>query len=69
MHKQWKQGQVTWEEYKDAARLCRDRVRKAKIQLELDLAKGTKKDMKGFYRCINWKRKAQEGTPSLMSNT
>ena len=52
MHKQWKQGQVTWEEYKDAARLCRDRVRKAKIQLELDLA-GDTKNKKGFYRYIN----------------
>ena len=30
MHRQWKQGQVSWEEYRDAASLCRDGVRKAK---------------------------------------
>jgi len=42
MHRQWKQGQVPWEEYKDAARLCRDGVRKAKAQLELNLARDAK---------------------------
>ena len=30
MHRQWKQGQVSWEEYRDSARLCRDSVRKVK---------------------------------------
>jgi len=29
LHRQWKQGQVSWEEYRDAARLCRDEVRRA----------------------------------------
>ena len=55
MHRQWKQGQVPWEVYRDAARLCRDEVRKAKAQLELDLARGAKKNKKGFYRYINQK--------------
>ena len=53
MHRQWKQGQVTWEEYRDSARLSRVRVRKAKARLELDLARGAKKDKKGFYGYIN----------------
>jgi len=53
MHRQCKQGQVTWEEYRDAARLCRDVVRKAKAQLELDLARGAKKNKKDFYRYIS----------------
>ena len=48
MHRQWKQGQVPWEEYKDAARLCRDGVRKAKAQLELNLTRGAKMNKKGF---------------------
>jgi len=69
MHRQWKQGQVTWEEYRDSARLSRVRVRKAKAQLELDLARGAKKDKKGFYGYINWKRKVQEGISPLVSNT
>ena len=69
MHRQWKQGQVTWEQYRDAARLCRDGIRKAKDQLEMDLARGAKNNKKGFYRYINQKNKMQEGIPSLVSNT
>jgi len=34
----------------DAVRLCRDGVKKAKVQLELDLARGAKKCEKGFCR-------------------
>jgi len=37
-------------EYRDAARLCRDGMKQAKAHLELDLARGTKKDMKVFCR-------------------
>ena len=48
MHRQWKQGQVLQEEYKEAARLCRDGVRKAKAQLELNLTRGAKMNKKGF---------------------
>ena len=59
MHRQWKQGQVPWEEHKEAARLCRDGVRKAKAQLEL--AKDAKKNKKDFYRHLNQKKKVQEG--------
>jgi len=66
MNRQWNQEPVTWEKYTNAASLCMDGVRKAKAQLELDLASGTKK--KCFYRYISWKRKDQEGAPSLVSN-
>ena len=52
MHRQWKQGWTTWEEYRDAARLCRHGVRKVKVQLELDFARGAKNKKKGFYRYI-----------------
>jgi len=54
-HRQWKQGQVSWEEYRDAVRLCRDEVRKAKAQLKLNLARNAKNDKKGFYRYVNQK--------------
>jgi len=64
MHRQWKQDQVNWEEYRDAAGLCRDGVRKVKAQLELDLARGAKKNKKGFYRYINQKREVQESIRS-----
>jgi len=39
LHRQLKQGQVSWKEYRDAAQLCRDAVRKAKAQRELNLAR------------------------------
>jgi len=50
MHRQWKQGQVSWEEYRDAAWFCRDGIRKVKVQLELNLARDAKNNKKGFYR-------------------
>ncbi|KAK4811070.1 hypothetical protein QYF61_016356 [Mycteria americana] len=63
MHRQWKQGQVSWEEYRDTARLCRDGVRKAKAWLELNLARDTKNNKKGFYRYVSQKRKVKESVP------
>lgn len=56
------QGWVTWEDNRDAARLPRD-IRKVKAKLQLDLARGAKKNKQGFYRNFNnfnQKRKTQE---------
>jgi len=50
MHRQWKQGQVSCDEYRDVAWLCRDHVKKAKDQLELNLARDTKNNKKSLYR-------------------
>jgi len=63
LHRQWKQGQVSWEEYRDAAQLCRDEVRRAKVWLELNLARDVKKNKNGFYRSVSWKRKVKESVP------
>jgi len=30
IYMRWKQGGVTWEEYRDAVQICRDRIGKAK---------------------------------------
>jgi len=60
-HRQWKQGQVSWEEYGDTAWLCRDGVKKDKAQLELNLARVAKNN-KGFYRYVNQKTKVKEST-------
>ncbi|KFQ36182.1 hypothetical protein N331_00749, partial [Merops nubicus] len=68
LQKQWKQGQVSWEEYSDTTRLCRNEVRKAKVQLELNVARDVKENRKGFYRYINQKRKVKEGIPSLRNS-
>ena len=66
---QWKHGQVLWEEYNEATRLCRDGVRKIKDQLELNLAKDAKKNKKVLYRYLNQKSKVQKGFPTLVSDT
>ena len=50
MHRQCQQGQGAWQEVGAGAGLCRDGVKKAKVQLELDLARGAKKCEKGFCR-------------------
>ena len=50
--KLWKQGCVTWEEYRDAVRTCRRRIRKAKAQIELNLARDVKNNKKTYYRYI-----------------
>ena len=46
MHRQYKQGHVTWKEYRFATRLCSTGVRKTKTQLELNLTRVIKKDEK-----------------------
>ena len=50
--KRWKEGQVAWEEYRDAVREARDQVSKAKAKLEINLARDVKDNRKGFYRYI-----------------
>jgi len=63
MHRQWKQGQASWEEHRDSARLCREGVRRVKVQLELHLARDAKNNNKGFYSYCNQKRKIKESVP------
>lgn len=36
-------------EYRDKARICGDGIRKAKAQMEQDLARDMKNNKKGFY--------------------
>ncbi|MFV1168848.1 hypothetical protein QMK97_29500, partial [Klebsiella pneumoniae] len=67
LYQLWKQGRVTWEEYRDAVRTCRRRIRKAKAQVELNLARDVKNNMKAFYRYIGQKRQAEMGIPSLVN--
>ena len=46
--------------------MCRDRIRKAKAQMELKLARDVKDNKKGFYRYIGRRRQAKESVPPLM---
>jgi len=47
-------------------RVCRDRIRKAKAQMELNMARDVKYKKKGLYRYIGRKRQAKESVPPLM---
>ncbi|KAK4832568.1 hypothetical protein QYF61_024186 [Mycteria americana] len=56
----WKKGQATQEDYKDVVRLCRDKMRRAKAQLEFNLATAVKDNKKCFYNYISNERRAKE---------
>ena len=56
----WKSGQATYDDYRYVANMCREKIRKAKAQLELSLATKAKENSKCFYKHINSKRKARE---------
>jgi len=51
-----------------SAWLCRDVVRRAEAQLELNLVMDAKNNKKGFYRCLSQERKVKESILSLMNN-
>ena len=57
-------GHLAWGDYRDAIQTCRDGIRKAKVQMELNSATDVK-NKKGLYRCINQKRKAKESPVPL----
>lgn len=45
-------------------------MRKAKVtKLELNLARDTENNGKGFYRYVNKKKKVKEGVPPLINST
>ena len=46
--------------------MCREKIRKAKAQLELNLAAGVKGNKKLFYEFINSKRRTRENLHSLL---
>ena len=69
VYRKWKQGCVGWEEYRAVVHVCRDRIRKANAQVELNLARDVKDNKKGFYRYIGRRRQAKEGAPPLMKGS
>jgi len=62
----WKEGQATWEEYRNVVRACRDATRKAKAHLELKLARDVKNN-KCFFNYISSKRKARDNVGPLLN--
>ncbi|KAK4820905.1 hypothetical protein QYF61_008137 [Mycteria americana] len=62
----WKKGQATQEDYKGVARLCREKIRRAKAELELNLATAVKDNKKYFFKYISGKRRAKENLQPLV---
>ncbi|KAK4810452.1 hypothetical protein QYF61_004232 [Mycteria americana] len=60
------QGQATQEDYKGVARLCREKIRRAKAELELNLAAAVKDNKKHFFKYISSKRRAKENLQPLV---
>lgn len=48
IHRKWKQGQATWNEYWEVIRVNRNKTRKDKAHLELNLAKAVKDSKKSL---------------------
>ncbi|KFV09259.1 hypothetical protein N339_03103, partial [Pterocles gutturalis] len=67
MYRKWKQGCVAWEEYRGVVGMCRDRIRKHKAQMELNLVRDGKNNKKGFYRYIGRRRQSKESVPPLIN--
>jgi len=67
VHGMWKEGQTTWEEYRNVVRACRDATRKAKAHLELKLARDVKNNRKGFFNYISSKRKTRDNVGPLLN--
>jgi len=47
VHGMWKEGQSTWEEYRNVVKACRDATRKVKVHLQLNLTRDVKDKKKG----------------------
>lgn len=62
-YSQWKLGRVAWEEYRLTAQTCRDAIRVARAQVELNLLRDVKNIKTGFYRFIRQKAQAKENPP------
>jgi len=62
----WKEGQATWEEYRNVVRACSDAMRTAKVHLELNLARDVKNNKKGFFKYISSIRKTRDNVELLL---
>ncbi|KAK4828638.1 hypothetical protein QYF61_000286 [Mycteria americana] len=61
----WKKGQASQEVYKGVARLCREKITRAKAELEINLATAVK-DNKKYFKYISSKRRAKENLWPLL---
>jgi len=62
------EGQVTWEEYRNVVKARRDATRKAKVHLELKLARDVKNNKKRFFKYISSKQKTRDNMGPLLND-
>jgi len=62
----WKEAQATCEEYRDVVKACRDATMKAKVHLELNLARDVKDNKKNFFKYISSKQKTRDNVGPLL---
>lgn len=58
---------MTQEKYTFAVQSCKDEMRKAKANLELNLGRDAKGSKKGFYKYMNSKGKTRESVSALLN--
>lgn len=61
MHRQWSQGHISWEVYRNGAHICGDKFRKTRAQVVLILARNGEIN-KGFYRFLVRKGRVKKYT-------
>ena len=59
----WKKGWATQKEYKEVVKMCREKIRKAKAQLELHLATEVKRNKKLFLQVYRQQEEDQGESP------
>ncbi|KAK4823485.1 LOW QUALITY PROTEIN: hypothetical protein QYF61_002549 [Mycteria americana] len=62
----WKKGRATQEDYKGVARLCREKIRRAKAELKLNLVAAVEDNKNHFFKYISSKRRAKENLQALV---
>jgi len=63
----WKEGQATWEEHRNVVRACRDATSKAKVHLEMNLARDVKDNKNGFFKYTSSKWKTRDNVGPLLN--
>jgi len=63
----WKEGQATWEEYRNVVKACRDATRKANVHLILNLGRDVKDNNKSFLKYISSKWKTRNNVGPLLN--
>jgi len=69
VYREWKQEQVTLEDYKEVFWASKDQVKKAKTQIELYLARDMKANKTKFYRYVSDKKKVRKDVGPLWKET